>query len=46
MGNGNGSIYFRERRPIGNLVVEFITKGNWLVEERLGVKLPLEKGRE
>ena len=38
--------FISERDPTCNLVVEFITKGNWLVEERLGVKLPLEKGRE
>jgi catechol 2,3-dioxygenase-like lactoylglutathione lyase family enzyme len=30
-GNGNGSIYFRD--PAGNLV-EFVTKGNWPVEDR------------
>ncbi len=29
-GNGSGSIYFRD--PAGNLV-EFITKGNWPVED-------------
>jgi catechol 2,3-dioxygenase-like lactoylglutathione lyase family enzyme len=29
-GNRNGSIYFRD--PAGNLV-EFITKGNWPVED-------------
>jgi hypothetical protein len=44
--NGSESIYFRERHPTGSLVVECITKGNWPVEERLGVKLLLENGRE
>ena len=39
-GNGSGSIYFRD--PAGNLV-EFITKGNWPAEERLNVKLLLER---
>jgi catechol 2,3-dioxygenase-like lactoylglutathione lyase family enzyme len=29
-GNGSGSIYFRD--PAGNLV-EFVTKGNWPVED-------------
>jgi catechol 2,3-dioxygenase-like lactoylglutathione lyase family enzyme len=29
-GNGSGSIYFRD--PAGNLV-EFVTKGNWPIED-------------
>ena len=32
-----------QRDPTGSLVVEFITKGNWPAEERLSVKLLLER---
>jgi hypothetical protein len=39
--NRSGSIYFRD--PTGSLVVEFIIKGNWPAEERLSVKLLLER---
>jgi hypothetical protein len=44
-GNGSGSIYLRER-PYMQPCCRIITKGNWPVEERLSVKLLLEKGRE
>ena len=39
--NGSESIYLRD--PTSSLVVEFITKGNWPAEERLNVKLLLER---
>jgi hypothetical protein len=32
-----------QRDPTGSLVVEFIIKGNWPAEERLSVKLLLER---
>jgi hypothetical protein len=35
--------FISERDPTGSLVVEFITKGNWPAEERLNVKLLLER---
>jgi Mg2+-importing ATPase len=40
------SYFLRETEDALIIISYFITKGNWPVEERLSVKLLLEKGRE